>query len=98
MHEISNIYLTAVFVPSDKSPPFVVAAYLGKGKPAYEFFDDLIKEMTHLSQDADEEAEAGSKRTCVVEILCMICDSPVRFWLTGEFYQTAWQGVFNILN
>lgn len=71
----------AVRIPMDKAPPFFVAAFLGKGKPTYDFWNDFIAEIKDLSW---QKADPGKKRTCCVELLCVICDSPIRFWLTGE--------------
>lgn len=76
--------LAAITIPSNKAPPFFIAAFLGKGKPTYDFWDDFIDEIKKLSPLAEDEP--GKKRTCCVELLCVICDSPVPFWLTGRYH------------
>jgi hypothetical protein len=79
----TNIFIAEVFIPVDKSPPFVVGAFLGKGKPEYSFWDDFMEEIKRLSPLA-EDSSGTNPRPVLIEILCVICDSPVRFWLTGK--------------
>lgn len=69
-----------VRVPSEKSPPIIIAAFLGKGKPTYEFWHDFMEEFKSLSPGMQDVA---APKPCLVEVLCVICDTPVRLWLTG---------------
>jgi hypothetical protein len=77
------LYETGVLVPTEKSPPFLIAAFLGKGKPVFEFWDDFMADIKKLSPFMPED-QGVERRICLVEVLCVICDSPVRFWLTGQ--------------
>lgn len=71
---------SGIIIPVAKSPPFLIAAFLGKTKPDLdEFLADLIAELGELSMH-----NATPTSSVVVDVLCIICDSPVRFWLSGK--------------
>lgn len=71
---------SSVRLPIRQVRPFIVSFYHGYKKPnQYQFLSKLMDELVLL----DPDNEDCNDRLCVVQIHCIICDSPMKSWLTG---------------
>lgn len=71
-------------VPFRHAKPFFISVYHGLKKPdLFQFFEPFFSELMLL--DPERTLEDGEYRKCVVQLRCMICDSPMVSLLTGMF-------------
>lgn len=69
-------------IPFRHAKPFLISVYHGLKKPdLFQFFEPFFSELMLL--DPDRPLEEGEDRKCVVQLRCMICDSPMVSLLTG---------------
>lgn len=75
-----------VRIPYRLAKPFIIVVYHGLKKPdMYQFLEKFFEELTRLDPDAD--GDDALPRRCVVQIKCIICDSPMKSWFTGKSFQ-----------
>lgn len=72
-------------VPFRHAKPFFISVYHGLKKPdLFQFFQPFFSELIFL--DPERELEEYEYRKCVVQLRCMICDSPMVSLLTGMLF------------
>lgn len=74
---------SAVRIPYRHVRPFIVSFYHGSKKPdQFEFLREFRKQLEFL--DPYSDVVVGAERLCTVQLYCVICDSPMKAWLTGK--------------
>lgn len=72
-----------VRIPLRLVKPFIISVFHGYKKPdQFQFLEKFFEELEFLSPT--RELNEGERRSCVVGIRCMICDTPMIAWATGE--------------
>lgn len=75
---------SSVRIPYGHIRPFLVSFYHGSKKPnQHEFLREFFDELVLLDPNAD--VPNGKSRLCTVQIFCVICDSPMKSWVTGKY-------------
>lgn len=77
----------SVRLPIQHVRPFIVSFYHGSKKPdQYQFLQEVMNELVLLDPEAD--VPIGKERLCVAQVSCVICDSPMKSWMTGTVQNT----------